>query len=526
MSEYYVVGMGGCGAKCVEALIHLCASGLGPDTLRIGLVDPDDTNGNVQRTAATLESYKNARRSLWRQGESEIGSACRFMATDIEAGPSGLLWSPIPPSTPTMRELFNYSLMQNGEKALMDALFLNPAEQQMPLHEGFRGRPSVGAAVLGAIDPEKDPFWFDIFQATTRSKQGEDVRLFLMGSIFGGTGASAFPVVARMLRKHVRSQHVEKGARLSGVLFLPYFSYPPSLEGQQAVAADPNVFLAKAQQSLDYYQSLIVEENVFDDLYLIGWPKLISFRENKTGGKDQCNPPVLPELYGALAACHFFHAPRELNAELNERRQIGRALHIAAGSEEAGSEERIGWADLPDIGTDLVGNTKERLGQAMRFAYAYARIYAVHLARDQVRSYQKDPWYRFHLNDVRDIFSDSEQRAVDSIKEYCNRFLRYFTTISRPEAAGGMHVQLFGNTGFALNDLRRDDALIELRPEVSRQEERRFSTLVLDGHAATLHDVYSALCDRRTSQGSDAKGLGRLVASLYALCALGGAQQR
>jgi hypothetical protein len=29
--SYYVIGIGGTGAKCVEAFIHLCAAGLMPD---------------------------------------------------------------------------------------------------------------------------------------------------------------------------------------------------------------------------------------------------------------------------------------------------------------------------------------------------------------------------------------------------------------------------------------------------------------------------------------------------------------
>jgi hypothetical protein len=30
MTTYYALGMGGSGARCVEALIYLCAAGLGP----------------------------------------------------------------------------------------------------------------------------------------------------------------------------------------------------------------------------------------------------------------------------------------------------------------------------------------------------------------------------------------------------------------------------------------------------------------------------------------------------------------
>ena len=65
----YVIGIGGTGAKCVEALIHLCAAGLMPDRkngqgqplgkedLYVAFVDSDVSNGSLERAQITLNQY-------------------------------------------------------------------------------------------------------------------------------------------------------------------------------------------------------------------------------------------------------------------------------------------------------------------------------------------------------------------------------------------------------------------------------------------------------------------------------------
>ena len=52
MARCFFIGIGGTGAKCAEALIHLCAAGLGPDRCSIMLVDQDEPNGNASGAGA------------------------------------------------------------------------------------------------------------------------------------------------------------------------------------------------------------------------------------------------------------------------------------------------------------------------------------------------------------------------------------------------------------------------------------------------------------------------------------------
>ena len=56
MPQNFVLGIGGTGARCVEAFLQLCAAGLGPESVSVGLIDQDEANGNVSRTLALAKA--------------------------------------------------------------------------------------------------------------------------------------------------------------------------------------------------------------------------------------------------------------------------------------------------------------------------------------------------------------------------------------------------------------------------------------------------------------------------------------
>ncbi len=62
MAKYYVMAIGGSGALAGESLVHLCAAGfLGNDEIDFIIVDPDQTNENVQRLQQTILNYNRVR---------------------------------------------------------------------------------------------------------------------------------------------------------------------------------------------------------------------------------------------------------------------------------------------------------------------------------------------------------------------------------------------------------------------------------------------------------------------------------
>ena len=67
MPKNYLIGIGGTGARVIEAAVNLCAAGFGPDELSIFLIDPDAGNGNLTRTKNLITNYIKCRKQLQKQ---------------------------------------------------------------------------------------------------------------------------------------------------------------------------------------------------------------------------------------------------------------------------------------------------------------------------------------------------------------------------------------------------------------------------------------------------------------------------
>lgn len=58
--QYFVMGIGGTGMRCIESLIHLCAMGMFDDTeIHLLALDTDKNNGNFSRLKEVKEAYVN-----------------------------------------------------------------------------------------------------------------------------------------------------------------------------------------------------------------------------------------------------------------------------------------------------------------------------------------------------------------------------------------------------------------------------------------------------------------------------------
>lgn len=63
----------------------------------------------------------------------------------------------------------------------------------MDLAEGYRGRAHVGAAALvSAVNHDQPEFLKRLVELMKNSNGGDEVRIFMAGSLFGGTGAAGF----------------------------------------------------------------------------------------------------------------------------------------------------------------------------------------------------------------------------------------------------------------------------------------------------------------------------------------------
>lgn len=82
--------------------------------------------------------------------------------------------------------------MDKANKAMMKILF-SDKNLNSSMDVGFKGNPNIGSVVLNQIVRSVD------FEDFANSFEADD-KIFIISSIFGGTGASGFPLLLKTLR--------------------------------------------------------------------------------------------------------------------------------------------------------------------------------------------------------------------------------------------------------------------------------------------------------------------------------------
>lgn len=474
---YYAIGIGGTGAKCLESLIHLAAAGMMPDDseLHVLFVDPDKANGSLERAQNTLTLYQSCKDNL-QLGETPL------LKTKITS-PNHNWWSPLGgnDANPSLREFFGYNRIGtvNPDAARLFDVLYSPTEGTTPLDQGFRGHPSIGAAIMAsAVDLEQQEPWATL---SNRLGQEDDAKIFLAGSIFGGTGASGFPTIATLVKN--QTEHVKMG----GALVLPYFKFvfPPNDEQVTAeLKAKSEDFLMNTQAALKYYQRW-GETGNYDAVYLVG-------NESQTevtaslGGNDQKNAPHFIELYAALAAIHFFDPNFEANAE--------HPYFLIARSEQ----NQLQWSDLPDENNGR--KIQSQMGRLARFAFAYRNVYGAMLQdiRAKGRLRYRAPWC---VDFFKRNSTEIDETRLNNVDSYCNAFLRWLTDIQTNHGENE-RIQLV--TEKPLEELEPNDFsnLIQTTTEVTPK---------------TLNKLWERMSDGRGAD-SNANGIGKFLSALYYNC--------
>jgi len=501
----FAIGIGGTGSKCLEALLHTCAAGLGPEAISIAIVDQDRSNGNVAQLRQVLDTYRQLRRSLRGNGSELVTSAPFRTAIRTLDDP---VWSPLPQQRVTLEAHFNYRTLRKEARLLFDALFEQERERAQPLDEGFRGRPAVGAAAMYSESAQEEGFWTELFQELRDSASGE-IRICIFASIFGGTGAAGFPTISRVI-KNAATRHRGR-VSIGGVLLLPYFTFPDDRPNENLARAKD--FLHTTQQALLYYHDLLTKSHrgLFDHLYLIGSEKPFTLPNLGAGSNQQVNPSLLPELLAALGALHFFReVPRGPSKQ--DRSVILRGGHHPM---EAPATPAITWDDIPRVGADgNIHDVRENLGRLARFAMSYLSFYRPCLGPVIPRGIAGQPW--FHNLITRrsiNLRDDRVQDTLAALDRYCNRFLNWCFDLSRRSDPGDLPVRLFEFDGNANGAAHSTSAA-----PVSNGSRAAFDRLVAVSQPRNLPDVFASLSSERPP--ADGRGLGIFVDQLFAACRL------
>lgn len=500
MTTHFVLGVGGTGAKCVEAFVRLAVCGFGPERAWVGLLDQDRSNGNSARTSRVLSDYVDLRAALRAAGSADLG-ASSLLRMEVAKPAAGWAWAPEERSSATLSASVGYPALPPAEQALAQALF-SDEERRLQLDEGFRQRPALGAALtLQGVTPES-AVWRDLLATIQSAGHGGEVRIFLVASIFGGTGAAGFPTVARLLREEIRKRNLQGRAKLGGALLLPYFSFPPPPPGAgPAIRPDSTAFMLQARGALEYYSQLFRNEQVFDRLYVVGNDPLIQLPDYSDGGPDQANPPLLPELVTALAAVDF------LQTQPKDDGQI-----VAAGAHPGDS---VGWHDLPYDGPGGTGALRAEVAATLRAAVAWRQFYAPALVGERGRVASREAWFRRLLPRAGDasVGSEASRRAIDLVSRTFDDLLGWFVGLNRRGVGAAQRMDLLDDRHLAREWTTTSLGDLQFTPQMGSAP---FANFVRPGPGPTPAEVFARLTYGPVPQ--QGVGIGRVVAALRAAC--------
>jgi hypothetical protein len=490
----YVIGIGGSGARCLEALLYLCAAGLGPQDLTLVLVDPDSHNGSVQRVLKLAAWYRQLH-------TIQFGKDSPLFATKL-AQSNPTVWTPFGSgqATPTMNDFFNYGVLRASaphQASLFDMLY-TPEQREAKLNVGFRGRPSIGAAVFGAkMDSALQAPWDQIAEdIKTQTKNGLEARVFVIGSLFGGTGAAGLPTIPKLLKysPELDSSKLRTGA----ALLLPYFTFNVAAEKRaEELFATPDAFLLNSKEALRYYANF---GSMYNRLYVLGLDTMTVQPHFSIGGKDQDNSANIVEFLAALGALNFF-----------QEKQIEGSKAALLGRNELAS---FGWRDVPD-GQHVQG----LMGQFARMAFVYLSVVYPHLQKvwEQNPEALRAAWH-VDLFAAKKV-SSSDQAARDMFDSMRSFAVRMFLWLREMHSGAG------GARGPLEIQLARTAAFARLEESGAGLNEAEFPNLMMEATASprSATQIWRLLCDSSPGGFSEnTSGFGYFFQRLYKVCQQGG----
>lgn len=292
MGKLYVFGIGGTGARVLRSFTMMMAAGVNicADEVVPIIIDPDASNADLTRTVTLMNIYRTIHSSLsftpknestfFRKELSQIlvNYTLRINDTDDK----------------TFLQFIDLPSMDKSSQAMMRMLF---SEKNLgsSMDVGFKGNPNIGSIVLNQIVDSKD------FQDFANNFESGD-KIFIISSIFGGTGASGFPLLLKTLRTGTNfpNNDLINHAEIGAITILPYFK----LKNDDESEIDSSTFISKTKSALAYYENNISKNNSINALYFLA-DDVANTYENHEGGSTQQNDAHLIEFLAATAIVDF-----------------------------------------------------------------------------------------------------------------------------------------------------------------------------------------------------------------------------
>ncbi len=417
----YLILLGGTGAKCGEILVHMCANGyMECDSLNILYIDSDIKNGNKKQFEEVVKIYQECRK-LYMIQASPVACFFKPKINFFEKSPVEGYSRFRDLTSPRGSDITGI----NSAEVLMKALY-SETEQNMEISEGFFAHPNVGAAFFAS---NMESIMGDFVQLIKiDSKQMKNVKIFMIGSIFGGTGASSLPTISKYLKKEMvgksDNNNINECVKIGGCMVLPYFLFSrenvkEAIHAGESIEVEADKFVTKTRSALKYYKYVDEKQDrsIFDCLYLMGHDQYDVRGNYQTAGAEQKNMPHITEFYSATAAVDFFDGSIQ---------QSGRFFAVIP-------TERISWS----------GIYKKQRGYyaffvMMRFAMVMKTLILEELfdytRENKLKPKASDiPWY-YDFLDGREPSADKVDEKLyerfAAVSDYCDAYIRWFAELN------------------------------------------------------------------------------------------------
>jgi hypothetical protein len=415
MARLFIFAVGGTGSRVLKSLAMLLAAGVKPNwhqefEIVPIIIDPHKSNSDLKRTERLLGNYQAITK--------QVGFDNGFFTTRIN-----MLKNLVPNENrlkasftfdlqqvaqTKFRDYINFDQLDEPNKALADILFsgksINKRGEEVNLLDtemdiGFVGNPNIGSVVLNQFKDSKEFIEF-------ASNFNNDDRIFIISSIFGGTGAAGFPTILKNIRDAINNKNINgKGflqdAKIGAITVLPYFN----IEKNEDSPIQKSDFIAKTKSALHYYKDNVTGNNSVNCLYYIADDYSGRPYENDPGDNGQKNNAHFVELASALAVIDFLElADDELESAAGRAvNPIYREFSIKTDSTD------IKFSDLEDI-------TERKVSLRLSQLVLFKKFLDEHLSV----SMGKQPWSTTPPELNQQFFDDSFYRT------YVTEFLTAF----------------------------------------------------------------------------------------------------
>ncbi len=319
MARLYLFAIGGTGSRVLKSLAMLLASGVKPEfnkTYEIVpiIIDPHKVNDDLKRTKDILVNYQKITDKAG-IGNGFFGTKITTLDRLVDSQNrinKDFTYNLQEVDGKMFKEYIGYSQLDDSNKAFMNILFsgtsINKRHEEVNLLDvemdiGFVGNPNIGSVVLNQF---RDSNEFKEFA----SNYNDDDRIFIISSIFGGTGAAGFPTVLKNIRDAIHNKNIDgkgflQNAKIGAITVLPYFN----VEKDNSSPIQKSDFISKTKSALYYYKENV--NKLVNALYYIGDDYIGKPYKNDPGDGGQKNDAHFVELASALSIIDFLGIPNE-----------------------------------------------------------------------------------------------------------------------------------------------------------------------------------------------------------------------